>query len=718
MLKYALAVFLSAFLLFQVQPIVAKYLLPWFGGASSVWTVCLVFFQVFLLLGYLYAHLLCKIASIKHQTLIHVCLVGLAMLAFLPIEPSGAAVSGLTDNPQIEILLVLVLTIGLPYALISSSGPLFQSWFQHDFPSGATYRLYALSNTGSLLGLLSYPLLFEPFLDLKQQANLWSVGFLVYFAICLVCLWSAKRNLVPVSGANERLADHNADNTHESNLRPTLPTILLWIGLAATASVLLLATTNQITQDIASVPFLWILPLALYLISFIICFDKPTWYRRRFWVPLLIASSVAALIAIMKGSTASFWYQILAYTGMLFVGCMVCHGELYAKRPHPALLTKFYLTVSLGGALGGFFVALVAPLLFTGYWELHLVWVVLFVLVGLCLFANAKFKSRLMDLGAQVAWTLLCVVLSFMLYAHIENRKANVSEQTRGFYGVLTLSEHLFDEASSPEPRRIRLLKNGSIIHGSQLTLDGKPLFQPTSYYSEQSGVGLAIEYQLGKEHLPGPRVGVLGMGAATIASLCESCRTLTFFEIDPNVIDIEQRYFSNIAEARAAGVSVDVIEGDGRISLSGAVAGGEPFDFDVLAIDAFSGDAIPVHLLTYEAVELYWQNLSANGILAMHISNRHLDIAPVIIKIAKEMGKTVVKASNLDDQSRAVYASDWILMTDNQDFLNQLVSPQACNKGQVKDLPTWTDQYSNIVRIMSQPTIGNDSEHQRFTCY
>lgn len=709
MLKYAFAVFLSAFLLFQIQPIIAKIILPWFGGASSVWTICLVFFQVFLLIGYLYAHLLTKLRTVQLQAAVHAVLVIGATIGFLPIEASLSGMPQSDSSPQAGIIFLLLTTIGLPYALISSSGPLFQSWFQNTFPSGDTYRLYALSNVGSLLGLLSYPLLVEPSLDLRWQTSLWSAGFVAYSIVCLVC-WYALRT--SASGLQTSLrAEVVSDSVSITDL-------LLWAGLAATASILLLSTTNQITQDIASVPFLWILPLSLYLISFIICFDKPAWYTRKIWIPLLILATGAALVAVLKGSSATFWYQILAYTGVLFVGCMVCHGELYRKKPHPHYLTKFYLTISTGGALGGFFVALVAPRVFDGYWELQVVWVLMFVLVGLCLFSSVEIKSRAFDLGAQVAWTLLCVVLSFMLYAEIQNRKENNSFQTRGFYGVLTISDLLFDDSNPEAVRQIRILKNGAIIHGSQLRENNTPLFLPTSYYGDQSGVGVAIRNHPYLTAGNGLNVGVVGMGAATIASLCKKCSAMTFFEIDPNVIDIEERFFTNLNVAKEIGLNIDLIVGDGRVSLANAVEKGESYKFDVLAVDAFSGDAIPVHLLTIEAVELYWKNLEKNGILAMHVSNRHLDIVPVIVKIAERLGKQVFSVTNADIDDQAIYGSDWVLMTDNESFLESINLSKVCAQKSIGDFPLWTDQFSNIIRIISKSSLTRAVEGQQFNCY
>jgi hypothetical protein len=597
MAKYAIAVFMSAFLLFQIQPIIAKYILPWFGGVSTVWTICLVFFQVVLLLGYLYAHLISKLESVQRQAIVHAVLVAIAVLFFLPIRPSLDFAPESGSDPSIAIIKLLIFTVGLPYALISSSGPLFQSWFQKSYPKSETYRLYALSNVGSLLGLTTYPFLIEPFLTLDNQTLIWSWGFTGYFILCVACAFSLSKSLVGVR--HEGL--DSAVNSTENSATPVFSHVLLWASLSATASVLLLATTNQLTQDIASVPFLWLLPLSLYLITFIICFDRPQWYKRVIWMPLLLLSGFASSLALLQGSEASFMLQVFGYTSILFVGCMVCHGELYLKRPAAKYLTKFYLTISFGGAVGGLAVAILAPRIFSGYWELHIGWALLFVLTGLCVFGSVNIRSRVLDLGSQAGWILFCVFFSFLLYNDVENKSNGRLYKERGFFGVLTITDFATSEAESKIVEKLRVLKNGTIVHGTQLFKDGVGQLIPTSYYGKNSGVGIAINEFI-QSNDNDVDVGVIGMGAATISSLCVGCRSLTFFEIDNYVIDVERNYFSNIKLLEATGTNVSVIAGDGRLKLAELADKGQPYQFDVLVVDAFSGDAIPVHLLTIEA--------------------------------------------------------------------------------------------------------------------
>ena len=693
MIRFASVIFLSAFLLFQIQPIVARYILPWFGGASNVWTVCLVFFQVVLLLGYLYAHLLNKYLAPYAQSVLHCTLVFITVVLFLPIEPGAVFKPDIGDNPQSSIVILLIASVGLPYALISASGPLLQSWFQHTYPANSTYRLYALSNLGSLLGLISYPFIFEPQLSLSSQTWFWSVGFILYFVFCLTCLLSLR--------SSERSVSHRTSSKNtKSNIK--ISDRAIWVSLAAVGSVLLLATTNKITMDVASVPFLWILPLSIYLISFIICFDKPRWYIRRVWIPLLFVSMVFGLWSLIMNSNSTLLFQVLSYSSVLFCGCMVCHGELHRIKPDANQLTSFYLMISLGGALGGLFVAAVAPVIFTDYWELQIVWVTLLLLTGLCIFSTLTFTRRYIDIGAQVGWTLSCVLLSFILVSKARiDGEANIS-QVRGFYGVLKVKDFEISDDTSKVADSARYLFNGTITHGLEISNQNKPVFEPTSYYGKTSGVGLAINSHPKSLNGEPLNVGVIGMGAATIAALCKHCKSLDFYEIDPNVIAIEKQYFSNLDEVKALGVDVNILPGDGRIRLENKLETGTGNTYDVLAVDAFSGDSIPIHLLTIEAYKLYWQHLTPKGVLAIHVSNRHLDLSPVVHRSADELQKNVIQVKNSKNIENHVYASNWILVTNNQGILDTLkqdynLGPDALAvRGDL-----WTDEYSNLLNVI-----------------
>lgn len=689
MLRFAFQIFLSAFLLFQIQPIVARFILPDFGGASNVWTVCLVFFQVFLLVGYWYAYLLDRYLDPFKQAIVHVVLVFIALTMSLPLNIGTFAQSAEHQSPQLSIVLLLVSSVGLPYALISSSGPLFQNWFRTQYPKKNPYRLYALSNVGSLLGLLSYPFLIEPVLSLHQQALFWSAGFFMYFVWTLACLWSLRNVEVSSSPENEQAS---GGQLHLAN-------VIVWVCMAGIATTLLLATTNKITMDVASVPFLWILPLTLYLVSFIICFERPEWYDRRFWIPLLFATVFFGSMALVRGSSSSIYFQLAAYLLLLLAGCVVCHGELYRLRPNPRLLTRYYLIISLGGALGGIFVALIAPIVFTDYFELQLSWVALFVVAGLCIFTTIRFQHRFVDLGSQTCWAVWVAFLSAFLYSTTIAEKQNVLQQTRGFYGVLKLLDNELPEDHPSGADRYVSLMNGTITHGTEFFKEGEPLFLPTAYYATNSGIGKAIGLHTNSEG-KGLDVGVVGMGAATISALCEQCQSLSFYEIDPNVVEFERQWFSNLESVRAAGVQTNVFLGDGRKLLESQWRQSHRPQFDVLAIDAFSGDSIPVHLLTKEAFELYLKHLRADGILAVHISNRHLDLTPVVASLASELAMSAVAVKNETSEDKLSYASEWVLVSNNKQFLSNF------NSGSVTLLSAtnsnvWTDEYSNLLSVL-----------------
>ncbi|HEX2099328.1 MAG TPA: hypothetical protein VHF69_01625, partial [Candidatus Synoicihabitans sp.] len=360
---YAITVFTGAFLLFQVQPLIGKFILPWFGGSPGVWTACLLFFQTLLLGGYAYAHVLTSKFAPTRQAVIHLGLLVVA-LAFVPIAPAEAWKPGPAEDPTGRILLLLAATIGLPYFVLSATGPLLQRWFSQTHAGVSPYRLYALSNVGSLLALLSYPFLVEPWLTRHQQAWLWSAGLILFVGVCGSCAWRLRR----LARAG-RVAAATVETARAE--RPTPAAQALWITLPAVASILLLAVTNKLCQDVAVIPFLWILPLALYLISFILCFDHPRWYRRGLFATLVTLAIGVVCYLLFEGNGAPLEQQVIGYLVLLFTACMLCHGELYRLKPAPAYLTRYFLAIAAGGAAGGLFVGLAAPYLFSQYWELH-----------------------------------------------------------------------------------------------------------------------------------------------------------------------------------------------------------------------------------------------------------------------------------------------------------------------------------------------------------
>ncbi len=582
MLLYAVTIFGSAFLLFQVQPIIAKIILPWFGGSASVWITCLLFFQLVLLLGYFYAHLLIQRLCSKMQTRTHVLLLASSILV-LPIFPKDAWKPLGSEDPTFRILGLLGTTVGLPYFVLSTTGPLLQAWYARAGRGAVPYRLFALSNAGSMLGLLSYPVIVEPVLSTRHQAVSWS---LMYVGLCVLCATVALRfrSEAPV----ERVEPQAAPG---GNVK------LLWVLLAVCASSLLFAITNHLSQNVAAIPFLWVLPLSLYLLSFILCFEGKGWYRRNPFLYLWVIALGGMSYALSPDSVnASLMVLIPLYSAGLFLCCMVCHGELARLKPHPAHLTSFYLMCSAGGAMGGIFVGLLAPHVFRGYFELPIAMTGCAVLVLVTIHrdpSSALYKARW-----RPAWlALVALTATLIAYLAVEIRKSTLQARVRvrNFYGVL----RIIDSETPVLERARRKLVHGTINHGVEfLAPDRRRL--PTTYYGPGSGVGLALHEA---QQRRGLRVGVIGLGAGTIACYGRPGDRYTFYEINPLVIRLAKTEFRFLQDSAA---KVDIVLGDARLSLER-----EPTRaFDVLAVDAFSGDSIPVHLLTQEAFALYFRHL------------------------------------------------------------------------------------------------------------
>ncbi|MFT5351840.1 MAG: hypothetical protein ACI9MF_002665, partial [Gammaproteobacteria bacterium] len=556
MIRFALSIFLSAFLLFLIQPIIARYILPWYGGTAMVWSMCLLFFQVTLLAGYLYAHLIRLFLRPSQQAMIHVFLI-ICAITLLPISPDATLIPEVNTNPSLSILLLLAVTVGIPYWLISASGPLIQHWFKLSLPNSSPYRLYALSNAGSLLALFAYPFVIEPNVTLHTQSWIWSAGFLIYVLLCTSCAWSLHR-----ATKNTEL-DKIFKNTSDGAFVVARTTRLLWVVLPGAASILLLATTNQICQDISVVPFLWLLPLSFYLLSFIICFDRPNGYDRRIWIPMFILSIFFGIYADILASQSTLFFQISVYSSILFTACMVCHGEMVRLKPPAEQLTSFYLYIALGGALGSAFVTLLAPLIFQSYWELQLGWCLTLVLLGVCLFRLPSQRKYWRNILLLTTWVSLCGVVATLLFSQVAASNAGIVAIHRDFYGVLRVKEKEYESAKYPTVRE-RSLSHGGILHGSQIINNAKSRLLPTTYYSKQSGIGLAIrEYP--RKNQKGIHIGVLGMGVGTIAALCSKEDSIRFYEINPHVVDIAQTHFSFLKDTPA---QWQAIIGDGRISL------------------------------------------------------------------------------------------------------------------------------------------------------
>jgi SAM-dependent methyltransferase len=671
MVLYAVTIFLSAFLLFQVQPLIAKMILPWFGGTAAVWTICMLFFQLLLLGGYVYSHAYVT-QRIPARRWVHIVLLGVAA-ATLPLAASAAWKPLGGDDPTWRILGLLATSVGLPYFILSTTGPLVQAWHSRSHSGGTPYRLFALSNLGSMLALLSYPLLVEPLLALGRQATLWSAGFVLFAMPCAVLAWRGR-------------AGDSAPSATDGGDRPGAGLQALWAGLAACASTLLLAFTAHMTLNIAAIPFLWVLPLVLYLLSFVLCFEASGWYRRWLFLPLLGAGLVAVCVTLGQ-SNPSIWGLIPLYAATLFAACMVCHGELARSKPHPRYLTGFYLMLALGGALGGVLVGLIAPNVFDELYELPLgmVALCLFVMLALLRDRGSVFHGR-RGAAVRLAFVALTVALAVQLARTYRDNSADTRVTLRNFYGVLNVRD------SGEGPDAMRVLSHGTIIHGKQFLQEDRRDW-PTTYYGPTSGVALALLDARARGAL---RVGVVGLGAGTLAAYGRPGDLFRFYDINPQVVDLARSEFSFLADSPAR---VEVQLGDARLSLDREA----PQNFDVLALDAFSSDAIPVHLLTVEAFRAYLRQLRpGGGVLAVHISNRYLDLIPVVQQAARELSLELREVDNEDDDDVGVYRSDWLLLSASPAaFEGPLLREAAQRIEAAPRVRLWTDDYSDLYRIL-----------------
>lgn len=693
---YAVTTFLSAFLLFQVQPLIGKAILPWFGGSSAVWTTTMLFFQVALLGGYAYAHFVSNRLSLRRQAYLHIALLLFAALGG-PIVPDAAwKPEAGAGNPTIGVLLVLAATVGAPYTLLSATAPLVQRWFTHDHPGVSPYRLYSLSNIGSLLALLTYPILFERFLGLRAQAWLWSGSYVLFALLCAYLAWRVAQRARP-----DEVAEDAPEEGGTAAVTPA--NVALWLALPACASVVLIATTNQLTQDVASIPLLWVMPLALYLLTFILCFGDDRTYRPVRDVPLLAAGLAVAAYLVGAVTMALLW-QILLYAASLFIACFALHGELVRLRPASRHLTAFYLMVSVGGALGGVLVAIAAPAVFTGYWEYHVSIVATGALVavarGLDLLRHpwrSEAVTRQALMGGGVAVVAGLAVLGWVLLRDTQGDHRQALQQTRNFYGTVRVFEY---DTANPENAQ-RAMVHGRILHGFQF-LDPAKRAVHTGYYSEQSGVGMALTRHPARGQRP-LHVGVVGLGAGMVLSYAQAGDRYSLYEINDTVVDFAERQFTYLSDARQRGAAVESYLGDGRLVLDRQLADGGPMQFDVLVLDAFSSDSVPVHLLTKEAFDLYAKHLKPDGVLAVNISNRHVDLTPVVRGLASAQGREARLVAGQAGEATGILYSVWVLVTANGEFLARPEVAANVTSWPESGLPpiTWTDDYSTIYDLL-----------------
>lgn len=671
---YALTIFASAFLLFLVQPIMAKQILPWFGGSAAVWTTCLMFFQLVLLFGYAYADWTIRFLKPRPQVILHVALLVISLVSLPIIAGTGWKPDG-DEDPTWLILGLLAATIGLPYFLLSTTGPLLQAWFARSYPDAKNvYRLFALSNGASLVALIAYPFVVEPYVTTHEQSLGWSIGYALFAALCLT---SAVFSLRPSrSSATVPASGITAANGGPA---PRAMDYLLWLVLAAMGSFMLIAVTNHITHDVASVPFLWILPLSIYLLSFVLCFEGRNWYQRSIFLgPLLVIIGAMAWALHTDGGVMDIKEAIPLFAIGLFVMSMFFHGELAARKPAPRYLTGFYLMIALGGAVGGLMVGFVAPKLFNTYYEF-----------GIGLVFTALLAAYVSRRGPVIVPVLALVAAGFTIFhvhTYINMLSNDARVMARNFYGTLRVK----DFGDDTSPTGTRRLMHGVIMHGEQFLAPDKRML-PTTYYGPDSGIARIINAK--REASPEIRVGVVGLGAGTLAVYGRKGDTYRFYEINPQVIDVAMKEFSYLRETPA---TVENLLGDARLTMER-----EPAQhYDVLAIDAFSSDSIPTHLMTHQAMGIYLKNMKADGVIAFHVTNRFLDLAPVVKRIADENGLHTVLISDDPDEASDFAKTDWVLVS-RKPLTEPRIAGAAEAIGEIRGLRLWTDSFNNLFKIL-----------------
>jgi len=687
---FSLAVFLSAFLLFQIQPLISKSILPWFGGTPNVWTTCLLFFQTVLFGGYVYAHVLTQKFSPKWQAIVHTLLLLLAvvLLGIVPDEswkPTGE------EAPVLRILGVLVASVGLPYFVLSTTGPLLQAWFGGTCPGKSPYRLYALSNIGSLLALLSFPFFFEPMIVTSELSRWWMMGFIALAALCSLCGWIAAFATSKATDNIEAQIETNntpVPATESTSTEQTGGNAWQWFGLSMTASVLLLATTNQVCQDVAVIPFLWVVPLSLYLLTFILCFDSDRWYSRlRYGMFGALATALVAFVMISPGGV-SIMAQLVIYFGALFLCCMVCHGELAALKPEPKRLTRFYLTMSAGGAAGGIFVAVIAPLIFPLYLEMHIAIAVCITLtVGVYLNENKKRTDQdQIPFWGHLSAAAAVILVMFSLQSNASGMLQASTEVERSFYGVLRV-EHQFPEDL---PNYTINMRHGRILHGVQFVQPEKSRI-PTTYFGHDAGVGRAFAALRDRDEPL--KVGIVGLGIGTLSAYSEAGDEFRYYEINESVVRIAEKHFTFVSGSPA---KHEMVIGDARLMMERE----DDQKYDLLILDAFSGDSVPAHLLTQEVMQQYKRHVKDDGILAMHISNLHFDLSPVTAAMVEDANFEFVLARGIADDASAQVSNLWMLSSRDETILKHEAIQELAKPDPGRRV-LWTDDFSNLLSVL-----------------
>jgi spermidine synthase len=667
---FAAAIFLGSFLLFLVEPIAAKQLLPILGGSAAVWITCLVFFQTALLAAYLYAHWLAR----RPRWVLHFAVLALAACAAIAwaARSSDAFRSG-ADHPIATVFVALSAWIGLPFLALGATSPLLQVWWAKIEAGGIPYRLFALSNLASMLALGLYPSWIEPAFSLQAQRISWACGFGLFALLSAVLAVKARgAQIVPSAG----------DDANEQEAPPApLSHKVMWVLLPMGGAMQLSAVTSYLTANVAPIPLLWILPLGVYLLTIILAFEWSRFLPRSIVSRLLIVMLAGVGYALTKQDTT--WPMRISIGFFLleaFAACLFCHSETYALKPkRNSESTLFYLLFAAGGAAGSFLIGIAFPLLFRFNFDL---------VITCCMTAILAFATTWKDGWSQrLLWGVASIALAVQIHWIHTVLERNTIAATRNFYGALRVKQSFGIPGAT-----LRTLANGSVEHGTQIFGTDEQRKTPTSYYAPDSGVGLAL--RLCCDESP-RKIGVIGLGAGTLAAYGRRGDQIEFYDINPGVEPIARNVFTYLRESAA---SVHVISGDARTSL----AQEPPQGFDVLAIDAFSGDAIPLHLLTKQALALFLSHLKPGGVLAFHISNRHVDLAPPIALLAQDAGLHAVTITTGAKEARGEFTATWMLLTMNGDLLKQPEIARVAHRPQtMPGLRLWTDDYSSLLPVL-----------------
>jgi len=684
-LVFAATMTLAGFLLFQVQLVLGKYILPWFGGSASTWLVCMLFYQVALLAGYAHAYAITQPLAMRRQVQLQVVVL-MASLLLLPIAPSDSWKPQDAGDPTWRILGLLAACVALPYIALATTTPLLSRWLAHIEPTLNPVRFFAASNVGSFLGLLTYPFLFERVLTSAQQTRWWSWAYVLYAALFVVCGMLTWR----------RAHDSGRNQSGAASERAGSDPWLMWVGYSALGSALLVATTNAITQWSAVVPFLWVVPLSLYLVTFVTTFAYPRAYHRLAFGGAFLLLAGSSFLQEVPESSLALFQQLVLQAAILFAGCMICHGELVRLQPEPARLPKFYLAVAAGGALGGICVVLLAPAAFSDYFEHPLVLSIIAAIAFLHMLPRAATRAPAL-ITTAVASMAGVFFLGSLAVAFREEVAGNaLVERARNFYGVVKIVRR---NQHDPQSANMALLQAGIDQGGQYLAPERR--METICGFNKESGLGLALAHQARRRDGAPLRIGVIGLGAGMIASLAREGDTMRYYEINPALLQLTSRHFTFLYQSKA---KIDVELGDARLVLERQLKQNDPQNFDVLVLDAFRGASPPMHLMTKEAFSVYLGHLAQNGILAVNFELDTFEVAPLHRGMAKLFGLTVRWLETPAETDDCRYAISWALYSRDKAFFETREVRRSISRwrDRGKSELVWTDEDSNLMSIIN----------------